>query len=74
MLIDLILDRKDGLPYDHDTFVSQVKEYGCPPPTKEDARNDKGYELLMKSFLVSYIIEEEYNTKLIDYILSVNWT
>ena len=76
MLVDLILDRRDGVSYSPSKFEEEVKEYcetfpSCIPVY--DALIN-GSEDDVKDELCRYIDDEWYGNRLIkDYINSVNW-
>jgi hypothetical protein len=76
MIIDLILDRKDGKPYSPKKFYDEVMAYGKTWPKMAypiaDAM-DVGTEKQVKLALEKYITDNEYNPSIIDYINSVNW-
>ena len=71
MIIDLILDRKDGKPYDAREFYTQSSHYMewneiC------DALDDwENHDV--QSALCDYIKSNEYNPDICDYINSVEW-
>jgi hypothetical protein len=74
MIIDLILDRKDGKEYNPKEFYNNVSKYA------DDLKDynipemmDHGTEEQVKKSLCDYIIAYNYNNKIIDYINSVNW-
>ena len=70
MVIDLILDRKDGQPYNARKFYNNVCEYG-----EVDIANamDEGEEDEVKHELCKYVIDNKYNHNICQYITSVNW-
>lgn len=74
MIIDLILDKKDGLPYNPREFYKQVKQYGKDIQFTDisDAMQEKN-EYKVKQALCRYIVEFDYNLDIIKYILKVNW-
>ena len=78
MIIDLILDRKDDAEYDgidtynaHDFYIDCLG-YGTIADGITNAM-DYGSETDVKRELCKYIIKNEYNEKICDYINSVNW-
>ena len=76
MIIDLILNRKEGDAYNPKTFYNDVERYACYwsemcRPILEAL--DEGEESDVKRALVNYITEFEYNPEIIPYINSVNW-
>lgn len=76
MIIDLILDRLFGFKYNAREFYMQVQAYG---ETFGDIAwditraMDGGDEEDVKRELRYYIISQEYNPAICDYIDSVNW-
>lgn len=72
MVIDLILDRKDGEPYYPKHFYNECMEYFAIFDAVTLAM-DYGTEKDVKETLCKYIKDCEYNTEIMDYINSVNW-
>lgn len=77
MIIDLILDRRDGCNYDPSEFVESVREYidifpDTDAATIVDAFENK-VEQAVKHALCGYILTEGYNPEICDYINSVSW-
>jgi len=72
MIIDLILDRKDGKQYSPKAFYDDVMNYHYNGYIIDAF--DSGKEEAIKDALAKYILVNEYNHKIIDYITSVNWT
>ena len=76
MIVDLILDRRDGVNYSPSEFEEEVKEYCETFPSYlsvYDALID-GSEDDVKDELCRYIDEDWYGNPLIkDYINCVNW-
>lgn len=75
MIIDLILDRRDGFEYNAREFAVEVLEYcesfdAWPFLRRALLQNS---ETGVKSALCRYIREEGYNLKICDYVNSVNW-
>lgn len=74
MIIDLILDRKDGKEYNKEAFFSEVLEY-----SKEGNFYDLanafglGSEKEVKEALCSYVIRNDYNPTICEFINSNNW-
>jgi len=75
MIIDLILDRRDGSPYNPISFYKDCKDY-------EDTFNfgfsisdemENGIEQFVKLLICRYIMENGYDPEICDYINSVNW-
>lgn len=76
MIIDLILDRKDGCPYSPKDFYKEVQEYGeifGNVAWNITRAMDEGTEQDIKKELCRYITEQGYNPNICDYINSVNW-
>jgi len=71
MLIDLILDRKDGKTYNAKEFYNQSRQYGSIAYDVVDAL-DRGTERDVKKCLKMYIVRENYNDDIIQYIENVN--
>ena len=72
MIIDLILDRKDGAPYDAREFYNAVMEYGKVGHLITEMM-DEGTELEVKAAICRYIVDNGYDSKVCEYIISVNW-
>lgn len=72
MIIDLILDRKEGTPYTPRKFYHWVMGYGTIGDGITRAM-DGGTEKDVKGELSKYITEQEYNPAICDYVNSVNW-
>lgn len=76
MIIDLILDRKDGTPYRPNRFRERVAEYGETWPEMAapilDAM-EHGTDGTIKAALCQYVIENEYSPEICDYLCSVSW-
>ena len=72
MIIDLILDRKDGDEYDARKFYRRVTEYGKVGFEISYAM-DCGDESDVKKALCGYIFDNDYNPAIEDYINSVQW-
>ncbi|HQJ59492.1 MAG TPA: hypothetical protein PKV35_00740 [bacterium] len=76
MIIDLILDRKDGSEYSPREFYNSVREY-------EDTFESLGFnisramdgdsELSVKKALCEYVVNNGYSMDITEYIYSVNW-
>lgn len=76
MIIDLILDRKDGGHYDAGKFYFGVMDYRNTFPTLSDPITlamDYGTEEDVRKELCLYIDKCHYNAEIKDYINSVNW-
>lgn len=76
MIIDLILDRKDGDAYSPREFYEAVQEYGDVFGSiawNITLAMDGGTEDDVKSELCGYVLEQGYNPQICEYINSVNW-
>jgi len=74
MVIDLILDRKDGKPYNAKQFYNQVSTFNyfdCVIPVSEAL--DTGTEHDIRKALSTYIIQGDYSPDIVQYIYSVQW-
>ena len=72
MIIDLILDRKDGEQYNAKDFYNDVMEYEEVGFEITEAM-DNGKEKDVKKAICDYIINGEYNPEICEYINSVEW-
>ena len=72
MIIDGILDRKDGEPYDPKTFYNYCMGYGEISHGITRAM-DSGSNRDVQEELADYIIENDYNRDIIEYIYSKDW-
>ena len=72
MIIDLILDRKDGDAYTPKQFYCDVMSYGSIGNYISIAMDNKE-EKDVKHSLCDYIIRNGYSLDITDYIFSVNW-
>ena len=76
MIIDLILDRKDGDVFDPVTFANEVHDY-CevfPELAPIDEALGGGVEQRVKHELCGYVLDGGYAPEICDYINSVAWT
>lgn len=76
MIIDLILDRADGCGYNAKEFYNDIIEYSTifdGIGEKITFAMDYGTEKDVKKALCDYIIDNEYNPKICDFINSKNW-
>lgn len=76
MVIDLILDRRDGVEYDPRDFYYEVSKYGDVFPEivfPITAALDGGGEADVRRELCSYVDEMGYDPGIKDYINSVEW-
>lgn len=76
MIIDVILDRKDGaISYAPETHLKAIYDYATDAGMFDIARAlDSGNEDDVKAALMRYIIVCGYPTALLDYIAGVRWT
>lgn len=76
MIIDLILDRKDGCAYCARDFYNDVMRYGNIWPALAHPITramDEGEEPDVKNALCAYVKTAGYNPAICDYINSVSW-
>lgn len=76
MIIDLILDRKDGNEYNAHDFYFECLEYNrIFDGIANDILQcmDEGDETDVRVSLCRYILKNEYNPDLCSYICSVKW-
>lgn len=73
MLIDIILDRKEGEIYNPNELYDYCQDSVFPFYREVATMIRQGTEEQIKELLCNYIIEQMYNPKLCDYINSVNW-
>lgn len=77
MIIDLILDRKDGEPYNAKRFYNAINRYVDVFPDTNAAAiahaMDELTEQHVKHELCEYVLVGNYNPEICDYINSVNW-
>jgi len=72
MIIDLILNRKDGSDYQPRKFYNDVMGYGEVGWGIAEAL-DNGTETEVKKALSHYIVDQDYNPRIIEYVNSVSW-
>ena len=72
MIIDRILDRKEGEAYSPKQFYMDCMDYGEVGHDIARAM-DFGTERQVKAALFQYLIDNEYNPEICYYINSVNW-
>lgn len=72
MIIDLILDRKDGVPYSPEQFYRDVFDYGEIGWDITRAL-DAGTENQVKQALCQYIDNQGYSEHIKSFVNSVNW-
>lgn len=70
MVVDCILDRKDGSPYNPREFYQDMLAYEADDISRA---MDEGTEEDVKKALCDYIKFNNYNPAICDYINSVNW-
>lgn len=73
MIIDLILDRKGGSSYKAKEFYDDVMAYEEGTDYKISRALDGGTEEDVRKALCDYIINNEYNPKICNYINRVTW-
>ncbi len=75
MIIDLILGRQDGIPYNPRAFYTSVSEYESLFDTEYpiSIALDTGTNSDVIQSLTNYINANDYNPDIIDYIKSVSW-
>lgn len=75
MIIDLILDRKDGLAYNPISFYNSCKRYekSFGFHFSISRAMEGGVEQKVKHLLCEYIFSQGYNPEICDYVNSVNW-
>ena len=71
MVIDLILDRKEGFVDLNAEYLEDMKHYGFDYIDDAIDTNDDD---TIKAALSRYIEENEYNPELKNYITSINWS
>lgn len=76
MIIDIILDRKEGaIDYDAQTHLKAIYDYATDARMTDIARAlDSGNEDDVKAALMCYISTCGYPLELLDYIAGVRWT
>jgi uncharacterized protein with LGFP repeats len=72
MVIDKILDRKDGQPYNAKKFYIETSAYGDVSNDIASAM-DNGTEEDVKNALCNYVTDMGYSDKITDFINSVDW-
>lgn len=76
MIIDLILDRKDGEPYDAKHFYNEVMDYGYIWPQLANpitSAMDGGTNEEVQKALCLYVTSQGYNESICDYVNNVDW-
>lgn len=75
MLIDVILDRRDGVEYDPRELYSYLQEEGEVFPFYWDYARimDEGTEEEMREALCEYVRQHGYRSELCEYIRSMEW-
>lgn len=76
MIIDIILDRKDGEPYDAKKFYLDIMGYSETWPDLADPITramDGGTNEDVRKALCDYIVSQGYNPFICDYVNSVEW-
>ena len=72
MIIDLILDRKDGQTYSPAGFYRDVMEYG-PEGWGISRAMDRGTNRDIQKAIADYILDNGYNPELCGFVFSVEW-
>ena len=72
MVIDKILDRKDGVPYSPEAFYRDIRPYGAIGDGISLAM-DEGTEADVKRELVKYLDVKGYPPDIDEYVESVDW-
>ncbi len=76
MIIDLILDRKDGDPYNPKTFYNNIMEYNKVFNNSFEyiskAMNE-GTDYDVKKALCKYILDNDYNIEIMKFVLKSKW-
>ena len=76
MIIDIILDRKDGEPYDAKKFYLDIMGYADIWPDLANPITramDGGTNEDVRKALCDYIVSQGYNPSICDYVNSVEW-
>lgn len=74
MIIDLILDRKEGKKYNVNEFADMVSKYNTDLADYRIINAlGMGTEERVKEELCNYVVGYGYSDKICDYIKSVNW-
>lgn len=76
MIIDLILDRRDGKSYEPREFYNDVMEYRTTTPYEADAITramDNDNEEEMKKAIAYYILDNGYPTDILQWVLEQEW-
>jgi len=72
MVIDIILNRKDGTLYNAKTFYNDILQYGAISFGITSAL-DSGSDSDIKKELCKYILENDYNPDICNYINTIKW-
>ncbi len=72
MIIDLILDRKEGKEYNAKQFYNNVMQYGEIGFNIASAL-DSGENKDIEKALCLYVVENDYNNNICNYIRSIKW-
>lgn len=74
MVIDEILDRRGGFPYDPKSFYTYCVGYASPLSLKIAEAMDEGEEEDVKKAIHEYLKEADYDfPEFHEYVDSVNW-
>ena len=73
MLIDIILDRKDGNEYNPKAMYNYCMGYDYASYQNVTRALDAGSEEDVKRALCAYIVDNGYNLEILSFIMSLNW-
>lgn len=77
MIVDRILDRKDGEPYNAKNFynycMDEMMDFGYYIGGEITRAMDSRTNADVQEALCKYILEQDYNPEICDYIRSVDW-
>lgn len=77
MIVDRILDRKDGEPYNAKNFynycMKEMAVFGYYIGGEITRAMDSRTNADVQEALCKYILEQDYNPEICDYIRSVDW-
>lgn len=73
MIIDEILDRKAGRPYNAKAFYNYCLDYFDGLGDTITRAMDGGTNGDVQEALCGYILQQDYNPEICDYVRSVNW-
>ena len=74
MIVDAILDRKDGIEYNAKEFYDYVREYNLEPYSSEICEAmDEGNNQDVQFALCKYIVLERYSLNICGFIQDNKW-